>query len=85
MKVDGTEGTIILEGRWAVDQRVLAPKLFFNLVEAGGYVLDADGVESLTAGGFGDDAEDLVGSGCSYRRHRKQGLGCGGRHLFLEG
>jgi hypothetical protein len=60
LEVDGTEGTVILEVRRAVDQGVLAAELFFNFAEAGGYVLDADGVEGLAAGGFGDDAEYLV-------------------------
>ena len=60
LEVDRAKGTVILEGRRAVDQGVLAAELFFNFVEAGGYVLDADGVECLTAGGFGDNAEYLV-------------------------
>ncbi len=60
VEVNGAEGTVILEGRRAVDQRVLAPEFLFNFVEAGGYILDADGVEGLTTGGVGDDAEYLV-------------------------
>jgi len=60
LEVNGAEGTVILESRWAVDQRVLAAKLFFNFAKAGGHVLDADGVEGLTAGGFGYDAEYLI-------------------------
>lgn len=60
LEIDGAERTVNLEVRWAVDQGVLAPELLLNFLEASGHVLDADRVECLTTGGFGDDAEYLV-------------------------
>jgi hypothetical protein len=56
LELNSAEGTVILEGRRAVDQGVLTPELFFNFAKTSSYVLDADGVEGLTARGFGDNA-----------------------------
>ena len=60
LKVDGSEGAVLLEVGGAVDERVLAAELFLDVAEAGGDVLDLYGIEGRAAGGLGDDAEDLV-------------------------
>ncbi len=54
LEVDGAEGAVLFEVGGAVDEEVLAAELFFDVVEADGYVFDAGGVEGLAAGGVGD-------------------------------
>src|SRR2546425_902048 len=60
LEVDGTEGAVVLEVGWGVDEGVLAAEFLLDVVEADGYILDFSGEEGLAAGGVGDGFEDLV-------------------------
>src|SRR3954447_15667191 len=60
LKIDGPEGAILLEVCRAIDEGVLAAKLFLDVMEACGYVFDLDGKEGHSASGFRDDTKDLV-------------------------
>ena len=60
LEVDGTETAVHLEVSWAVDEVVLATKLFFDVTEADGYIFELDGVEGLAARSFRDLSQNIV-------------------------